>query len=77
MKRFAWIALLAATAFAQKLTSPKTIVRREMDFSACDIVSIEGKIESLHVDSGVFHAYWFKKYRDMSTLHITCETEAR
>ena len=71
--------ILAAVLIAGILAAQtkRAFTVETLDLSGCDTVEITGPMSRLNISSGEYHAYWFKKYRDIERLTITCEKGQR
>ena len=78
----ALLAAFLAVALAQNTLKPKSTPATKktetvFDFSTCDTVRVSMPLHRLEIRQGSVEAYWFKKYKDVTPMTITCETETR
>ena len=76
------LAAFLAVALAQSTLKPKSTpatkkTETAFDFSTCDTVRVSMPLHRLDIRNGSVDAYWFKQYKDVSPMKITCETETR
>jgi hypothetical protein len=81
MRLFSVVAMLLAAATAQQSTvkpksepTKKTSVT-EFDFSGCDVVRLSMPLHRLEIREGNVEAYWFRRYKAVTPMSITCFTE--